>query len=97
MKNMYSAVILFTGLLMLSNVVIAEPLSITADDNIESVLKSNDGKQVTVKLGSGDELTGTIGTVNGKLVHLRELSGKEFFDAVVSMDDISAVIIRTKK
>jgi len=97
MKNMYSVVILFTGLLMLSNAVIAEPLSITADDNIESVLKSNDGKQVTVKLGSGDELTGTIGTVNGKLVHLRELSGKEFFDAVVSMDDISAIIIRTKK
>ena len=97
MKSMYSVVIFLTGMLLLSSVVIAEPLSITADDNIESVLKSNDGKQVTVKLGSGDELTGTIGTVNGKLVHLRELSGKEFFDAVVSMDDISAVIIRTKK
>jgi hypothetical protein len=97
MKSMYSVVIFLTGMLLLSSAVIAEPLSITADDNIESVLKSNDGKQVTVKLGSGDELTGTIGTVNGKLVHLRELSGKEFFDAVVSMDNISAIIIRTKK
>lgn len=97
MKSMYFVVILFTGMLMLSGAVIAEPLSIKAGDSIVIVLKAYDGKRVTVKLNSGDELTGTIGAVNDDLIHLRELSGKEFFDAVVDTDDISAIIIRTKE
>jgi len=97
MNSMYSVVILLTGMLMLSNAAIAEPLSVKADDDIESVLQAHNGKRVTVKLGSGDELTGTIGAVNDDLAHLRELSGKEFFDAVVVTDDISAIIIRTKE
>ncbi len=97
MKSTCSVVILLTGMLMLSNAAIAEPLSLKAKDDIESVLSAHNGKRVTVKLNSGDELTGTIGAVNDDLVHLRELSGKEFFDAVVDTDDISAIIIRTKE
>ena len=97
MKNLYPVVILLAGILMLSNAAIAEPLSVKADDSIAGVLKAHDGKRITVKLNSGEELTGTVGMVNNDLVHLRELSGKEFFDAVVVTNDISAIIIRTKE
>jgi hypothetical protein len=31
-----------------------------------------------------------------KLVHLSELSGAEFYDAVVATDDVSAVVVRAK-
>lgn len=97
MKKILSTLVLFTGMLVMSNAVIAEPLSIKGDDDIASVLNAHNGKRVTVKLNSGDELTGTVGAVSDDLVHLRELSGKEFFDAVVDTDEISALIIRTKE
>jgi len=96
MKSIYSVVILLTGML-LSSTVFAEPLSVKAGDSIVTVLKAYDGKRITVKLDSGEELTGTVGTVNDDLVHLRELSGREFFDAVVDTDEVTAVIIRTKE
>ena len=96
MKKILSTLVLLTGMLMMSNTAIAEPLTVKGDDDIESVLKANNGKRVTVKLNSGDELTGTVGAVSDDLVHLRELSGKEFFDAVVDTDEISALIIRTR-
>jgi hypothetical protein len=96
MNTRHTVVILFSAMLMLTGAVAAEPLTIKADDSIESVMKAHNGKRVTVKLNSGDELTGTVATVNDDLVHLRELTGKEFFDAVVDTDEISAVIIRTR-
>lgn len=96
-NKILSTFILLTGMLMLSHTTIAEPLTVKGDDDIESVLKAHNGKRVTVKLNSGDELTGTVGALGNDLVHLRELSGKEFFDAVVDTDEVSAVIIRTKE
>lgn len=97
MKTIHSVAYIFAALLFCSGIAIAEPLSISEKDDIESVLKAHNGKRVTVKLVSGDELTGTIGAVNDNVVYLRELSGKEFFDAVVNTDEISAVIIRTRE
>lgn len=96
MKTIHTIAFLFAGLLIFSNIAIAEPLSINEKDDIESVLKAHNGKRVTVKLNSGEELTGTVGALGDDLVHLRELSGKEFFDAVVNTDEISALIIRTR-
>ena len=97
MKKILSTLVLLTGMLMMSTTVIAEPLTVKGDDDIESVLKAHNGKRVTVKLNSGDELTGTAGPVNDNLIQLRELSGKEFFDAIINIDEISALIIRTKE
>jgi len=97
MNKILSTLILLAGMFLNSGAVIAEPLSVKAVDSIVSVLKAYDGKRVTVKLDSGEELTGTVGSVNDDLVQLRELSGREFFDAAVVTDDISAIIIRTKE
>jgi len=34
--------------------------------------------------------------VGDKVVHLTSLTGREFFDAVVSLDQIAAVVIRVR-
>lgn len=52
------------------------------------------GKRVALRLASGDEIEGTVTMVGNSLAHISKLSGKEFYDAVVSIDKISAV--RTK-
>ena len=96
MRKLPFITIILTTLLMISQVSIAEPLTIKADDDIDAVLAAQKGKRVTIMLSSGGELTGTVGEVNDDLVQLRELSGKEFFDAVINADKISAVVIRTK-
>ena len=91
----YIPLLLASGILLMSNV-IADPLSVTSDDSIQSIFSAHQGKRVTIKLNSGSELTGKVGEVNGEIIHLKELSGKEFFDAVASIKKIEAVVIRTK-
>jgi hypothetical protein len=89
------SILFFAGVLFVSSV-IAEPLSVTGDDTIQSVLSVQKGKLVTVMLKSGVELTGRVGEVNSEVVHLMELSGKEFYDGVAAIRNIEAVVIRTK-
>ena len=89
--------LLLTPMLLFPITLHAEGLSITGEDTVQSVLSANQGKRVIVRLVSGGELTGKVGTVNSNVVHLIELSGREFFDAVVSLGQVEAVIIRTRQ
>lgn len=59
-------------------------------------LQNLTGKKVTLHLTGGEELTGTLHTVGQSAVHLTELQGKEFFDALVKIDQIAAIIVRAK-
>ena len=90
-----TTVILLAGFLTLSSMANAEQLTITGEDTIDTVLTAQKGKRVTIKLKAGDDLTGTVGEVNKEIVQLRELTGKEYYDAVVVLKGIEAVIIRT--
>jgi hypothetical protein len=79
-----------------ATVAAAEPLTVGADATIEKLLTSQIGKSVTVRTGGAEEITGKVKSVSSELVHLSELSGKEFFDAVVTTDSITSVVIRTR-
>ena len=85
-------------LLFVSFAVAQDPakLATAKDDTIRSVLTRQMGQRVTLKLNSGDELTGVVRLVGDEVIHLGELTGKEFFDAVIDDDDVSAVIIRVR-
>jgi len=60
-------------------------------------LAAQKGKRVTVRLRSGQELTGLVRDTNAKVAVLGALGGREFFDAVVSLEHVEAVLIRTKQ
>ena len=55
------------------------------------------GKRVTLRTRSGSELTGVVRSVTPKYVHLGALAGRDFFDAVVAIETLEAVIVRTKE
>jgi hypothetical protein len=74
----------------------ADPLVVGADATIEKILTAQMGKPVTIRTGCSEELTGKVKSVSSEVVHLSELSGKEFFDAVVATEDITSVVIRTR-
>ena len=71
-------------------------LAVGQDDTIRSVLAAQVGKPVTLKLDSGEELTGTLRTVGNHVAHLEKLAGKDFFDAVVDVEEVAAVIVRAR-
>lgn len=78
-------------------VVRAEEFAVKAGDTIQKLLEERKGKRVTLRFQGNEELTGKVRTVTKELVQLGELSGREFFDAVVEVSRISAVIVRVKE
>lgn len=75
----------------------AQGVTVAPNDSITSIVAAQKGKRVTLRLRSGQELTGLLRQSTDRLVVVGELTGKEFFDAVVPMEAIEAVIIRTKQ
>jgi hypothetical protein len=65
------------------------------DDTTATVLKRQEGQRVELRLKSGEKISGKVEALSQKAVHLSGLVGQEMFDAVISLDDISAVVIRT--
>jgi len=85
----------FFALALVPGYVLADGL-VSDSDTVASVAAAHKGKKVTLKLKSGQELTGTVRTVGKNLVELGELSGKEFFDAAVSLQDVEAIVVRAR-
>jgi hypothetical protein len=63
---------------------------------IKDILAANLGKRVAVRLGSGGELEGTVAKVGDHLVHISKLTGKDFYDAIVRIEQIDAVTYRAR-
>lgn len=72
----------------------ADKVGFTNDDTTATVLSRQTGQKVELVLKSGEKLGGTVKAVGTKSVHIGAITGKEFYDAVVSVEDISAVVIR---
>ena len=76
---------------------LAEPPALKAEDSLATLLESYQGKRVTIRLQGAEELTGKVRLVTKDLLHLGELAGREYFDAVVDIHKVSAVIVRTRE
>lgn len=67
-----------------------------ADDTVKSVLSRQTGQTVELRLKNGEKINGKIELVGKDLVHLSQLTGAEFYEAVVVLDDVAAVVARAK-
>lgn len=74
----------------------AETLAIKPTDTTQTVLAVQKGKRVTLRLRSGQELTGMLREQSDRLVVLESLAGRELFDAFIPVDAIEAIIVRGK-
>jgi len=68
----------------------------SASVTINDILAENAGKRVIVRMDSGENLEGTVSKVGVSLVHISKISGKDFYDAVVRIDRISAVLFKVR-
>ena len=65
------------------------------DSTHATVLQAQSGKLVELRLKSGEKLGGKVTFVGDHVVHLTAITGQEMFEATVSLDAISAVLVRT--
>jgi hypothetical protein len=96
MKKAVMAVLIAT-LACLAAPGLAAELKVGANDTVQTVLAAQKGARVTVRVRSGQEITGVVREVGGSVVQIGAVSGKEFFDAVVPLEAVDAVFVRTKQ
>ena len=66
------------------------------DYGIKEILTGYVGKRVAIRLDGGEEIEGIVSSVGDHLVHISKLSKRDFYDAVVQIDKINALIIRVR-
>ncbi len=64
--------------------------------SVQGNLQRYMGERVQVRLVSGGDLEGTVENVGSDVVHLSRLSGRDFYDALVRIDQIGALVVRAR-
>lgn len=71
-------------------------LDASASGAVKSNLEKLTGKKVAIRVTSGDEIGGTVQNVGPEGVVITQLTGREFFDALIPIEKIVAVIVRAR-
>lgn len=71
-------------------------IELAAADDVKSILNKIGNKPVTLVLLSDKEISGKISNITDRLIHLTDLAGKDYYDAIVKIENIQAVIIRAR-
>ena len=96
LRTMAIMAMLATGLTAMAVPATSADDAIKPDATIRSILADSIGKRVGVRLDSREELEGTVTAVGDQLIQISKLAGRDYFDAYVSIDRISAVILKTR-
>lgn len=59
----------------------------TVKDNLKIYV----GKDVVIHLSSGKFFQGYVKSIGDHLIHVEKLSGKDFYDALIRIEDITAI------
>lgn len=96
-RMLLSSIIFSLSLFTSSNLLASDnAINISKQETLKTLLVKLSGKNVTLKLESGQELTGQLNSVGQHLVELNTLQGREFFNAIIMLDGIDGVIIRNR-
>ncbi len=68
-----------------------EEISYDVNSSLADNLKSLMGKKVYVSLDSGKTFAGFVKEVGNHLIHLEKLDGKDYFDALIQIENINAI------
>ena len=69
-------------------------VNLNAADAMRLAFNEQLGKRVRVKLSSGQDLEGQVARVGTVAVALTQLTGQEFFNATINLEEVAAVIVR---
>lgn len=94
------------GGLMLLGVCLFVPVAQATDDEsklelkagatFKQLLSDHVGKRVIIQMAAGEQLHGTVVSVGDNLVHIAKVEGRDFYDAIIRLDHISAVQVMVR-
>jgi hypothetical protein len=71
-------------------------VDLQANDTVHSVLERQVGQAVELRLKSGEKIAGKVQQVTDKLVHLSQLPDADFYDGVIDLESVAAVVLRVR-
>jgi len=74
-----------------TKIIAIEGVRYNVNFSLQDNLKSFIGKKVNVTLNSGKTFGGFIKEVGDHFIQLEKLDGKSYFDALIRIEDISAI------
>jgi hypothetical protein len=74
----------------------AQGIALSKTDTVATIVAAQKGKRISLRLNSGQELTGVVRDLTDGVVVLESLSGRELFEAAIPFDAVEAVIVRSK-
>ena len=105
-KNPAASAVVLAALLMICLVLSFQPaqaageakqyVQLNAGLSLADNLIALKGKTVTIYAASGQVMTGIVKDVRDNILHLEKISQKEFYDALIRVDLISAVEARVR-
>jgi len=92
------AVFLFVAIFMIfpataqtRSLVVVQGAQFDVSSSIKDNLKIYAGKDVLIHLRSGKTFQGYVKTIGDHFVHVEKISGRDLYDALIRMEDISAI------
>lgn len=80
-----------------AQVVPVEGMSYNVNSSLADNVKALKGKRESVVTDAGATFSGILKDVGEHLIHLEKLEGKEYYDALIPIDRISAVVARFRE
>lgn len=98
MRMMFVAAVLVLGLsIATEEITLAqEKPAFNPAISLKDNLATNVGRRVSLTMGTGESVEGTLEKVGDHFVLVSKLSGKDFYDALIRIDDIKAVIFKAR-
>ncbi|OGR00202.1 MAG: hypothetical protein A2511_03155 [Deltaproteobacteria bacterium RIFOXYD12_FULL_50_9] len=72
-------------------------VEINNSDSMRDLLQRNVGQIVEIRLLSGEILSGRLVRTTPTLLHLSKITGRNYFDAVIRIDHVSAMIVQVNQ
>jgi len=69
-------------------------VNFTVSGSFMDNLKALAGKDVYINMRSGKTYQGFVKSVGDHLIHIEKIAGKEYFDALIRIEDISAIEVK---
>jgi len=88
---LFASFIIFPTVAQARSVAPVEDAKFDVASTIKDNLKFYVGKDVVIYLSSGKSFQGYVKSIGDHLMHVEKLSGKDFYDVLIRIEDISAI------
>ena len=94
---LFAAMMIFAFSSRAGSAVPVEGAAFNVSQSLNDNLNIYTGKDVTIHLRSGKSFQGYVKSVGNHFIHLEKLAGRDFYDALIRIEDICAVEARFRQ